>query len=320
MVRILRDEELRRVLDLRRVVARIEDGYRSDARGDIVILPRSRVDTRGTCLAWLGAAVPGQDLLGFRSYLYGANGEDSGQQVVALYAHGSMALRALFIGQLVGNLRTGASIAAALHLADPADRNLGMIGTGYQARNALACLAAIFRPLSVVVWSPSPEHRSSFVDWARAALDLEVEVAADASRVVEQSSTVAVLTTSETPVVTAGMVKEPKLLISITAYRRPEIDDALIDRSRFVWTDSVVQASGPGTRFERAEWRSKLRPLASGLEDGTALDPRGTRIVVNTGAAWQEVVAADILLELATEAGVGTEVDLTTRTSADSTF
>ena len=310
MTRILLDDELRTLVDLPKVVSRIEEGYRADGEGEVVPLPRTRTDTRGTTLAWMGAAIPKAGVLAFRSYLYDSVGRDRGHQIVALYGHETMELRALFLGRLVGNLRTGAAVAAALHLVEPSLDAIGLIGTGYQARNALACIAAVFRTPRVVAWSPNPQHRGSFGNWARTDLGLDVALAGSAEEVLAQTSHVVLVTTSEAPVVIESMLHGPKLLLSINGYRRPEIDPAILDKAESVWTDSVAQASGPGTLFEREGWKSKLRPLMQGIVDGSVRNGRSTRIIINTGAAWEEVVTAQLLYELATARGAGVELSL----------
>ena len=320
MVRILLDDELRALVDLPKVVSRIEEGYRADGEGDVVPLPRTRTDTRGTTLAWMGAAIPKAGVLAFRSYLYAADGYDRGHQVVALYGHEEMELRALFLGRLVGNLRTGAAIAAALHLAEPSPDSVGLIGTGYQARNALACIAAVFRIPRVVAWSPNSQRRSSFGSWARSELDLDVELAGSTEEVLAQTSHIVLVTASDAPVVKEPMLHEPKLLVSISSYRRPEIDTPILDKADRVWTDSVAQASAPGTLFEPEGRKSKLRPLMQGVVDGSIRNARSTRIILNTGAAWEEVVTAQLLYELATGRGAGVELALPPETVPGTLF
>lgn len=320
MVRILRDAELRALLDIPRVVARIEAGYHTDARGEVVAFPRSRIEARGVALAWLGAGIPSDGVVGFRSYVYRSDGYDRGEQIVALYGYPTMELRALFIGRLIGNLRTGAAIAAALHLADPDVREIGVIGTGAQARNALACIAPTLRPKRIVAWSPNRGRREEFQAWSRQALGVEIELVENATEVLEKSSAVACVTSSTEPVITPDMLTGPKLLLSISSYRYPEIDPRILDAAPCIWTDSVEQASGPATLFEAAGRRSKLRPLGQGIADGSARDRGSTRIIINTGAAWEEVVLAEMLFELAGPKEVGVHVPISSESSGAAVF
>lgn len=308
MTRVLRDEELRELVDLPRAVAALESGYRADARGEFVVLPRHRADAGGRGLAWLGGAIPARNLLGFRTYVYRPDGYDRRQQLVALYDHASLELRGLFVGGLVGNLRTGAAVAAALHLAEPGLTEVGMIGTGAQARHALACMVAAFPHLRVVAWSRDPGHRTEFRDWSERTLAHPVELAANARETVAAAPAIVLTTSSETTVVSKEMVDAPRLFVSIAAYRRPELDPRLFDEAELVWTDCVAQAAGPGTLFAPAGRRAKLRPLGEGVESGALRDRTRHRFVLNTGAAWEELLVGELLLEAAEARGRGTEI------------
>ncbi|MGA9840024.1 MAG: hypothetical protein WBF81_09220 [Thermoplasmata archaeon] len=309
-MRILRDQDIQGLIDIPKVVERIEAGYRADARGDAVIFPRTRFDAKSVFLAWQGAAIPALDLLGYRSYVYDSGGYDRGDQVVVLYGHATMDVRAVFIGRLVGNLRTGAALAAALHLTEPNVREVGIIGTGDQARNALACIASTSRPSRVIAWSPTLSRREEFRRWAQRALGVQVELGRDASEVVRSASAIVLVTTAENTVIARGMITQPKLLLSISAYRRPEVDSSLLDSISRVWTDSVAQASGPGTLFESDARHVKLRPLGEGILDGSACDSSATRLVVNTGAGWEELVVAQLMYELAESRDEGVSISM----------
>lgn len=320
MVRLLRDAEIRDRIDLPRVVARLEAGYRADAEGEVVPFPRGRYDAGGTMFAWLGAAIRSQDLLGFRSYLYRSDGYDRGEQLVALYGRREMELRALFLGRLIGNLRTGATIAAAFHLLDPTLQEIGIVGTGYQARNALTCLAAVYPSARFVVWSPNLIHREEFRTWSRVALRAQVAVVDQPDEMFRTVPALALVTSATEPVVSASDIHGRKILVSLSGYRRHEIDPGLLDSTPRIWTDSVAQAAGPGTLFESPERRAKLRPLGQGVADGTARDPRSVTIVLNTGAAWEETVTAQGLYELALARGIGTEIELPTTGGVSDAF
>jgi hypothetical protein len=99
-------------------------------------------------------------------------------------------------------------------------------------------------------------------------------------------------------------------LVSISAYRRPEIALSLLDAAPRIWTDSRDQAGGRGTLFEDPSRYRKLRPLAS-EEDAAALrDSQTTRIIINTGAAWEEVLLAESLWQTALPNGGGVDLEI----------
>lgn len=310
MVRILTDDDLRDLGAMPEVVTTLEEGYRADGRGELAVLPRRRADLGGRGTAWQGAAVPARDLLGFRAYVYRPDGYDRKQQLVALYRLSTMELRALFVGGHVGALRTGAAVAAALRLAEPDLREVGLLGTGAQARNALAAMAAVFPLGTVSAWSRDPGHLAGFTSWARGTLGLDVAPVGSARELVARHSALVLTTSSETTVVSREMVESPKLIVSLTGYRRPEVDPGLFDTVDRVWTDSVAQASDAGTLFSATDRRVKLRPLGEGVEDGSARDRGRLRIVLNTGAAWQEVLVAGAMLDRAEATGRGIELPL----------
>ena len=319
MVRILKDDDLRDLLELPGIVATLEEGYRADARDEVFVLPRRRADVGGRGTAWQGAAVPARDLLGFRAYVYRPDGYDRHQQLVAVYRLSTMELRGLFVGGLVGNLRTGAAVAAALRLAEPDLAEVGLLGTGAQARNALAAMTAVLRLGAVSAWSRDPRHVAEFASWARTALRVEVAPARSAGEVGANPSALVLTTSSESMVVSREMVTAPRLFVSLTGYRRPEIDPRLLDDADRVWTDSVAQASDAGTLFVAPDRRSKLRPLGQGVAEGSVRDRTRLRIVLNTGAAWQEVLVAGALLDRAEAIGRGLDLALPDESFSDTT-
>lgn len=298
------------MVDRRRVVDLMTAGYLADARGDVCPLPRSRTPVRDVTVAWMGAAIPSADVLGFRSYLYDQNGTDRGNQIVALYRYSTMELKGLFLGRLIGNLRTGAAIAAALRFVHPTLTTFGLIGTGTQARQALTFVAATLPLSSVWAWSPTPERREAFQSWADERLGVRIRLGEDASHVLREARAVALVTSAETPVVTSEMVTEPRLLISINAYRRPEIALPLLEAAPYVWTDSLEQASGPGSLFQSDAMRGKLRKLADPEKLPQLRDESTTRIIVNTGAAWEETLLSESLWESSEELDLGLSIPL----------
>lgn len=309
-MKILTDTEVARLIDRQLTVGLMTEGYLADGREEVFPLPRSRTQASDVTVAWMGAAIPTQDVLGFRSYLYNNEGADRGDQVTALYRYSTMELKGLFLGCLIGNLRTGAAIAAALRFAEPELDSLGLIGTGTQARQALACAAASLPLRSVWAWSPNRERREAFRQWAEETLHLGVSLGEGGTDVLHRAKAIALVTSSEVPVVTSNMVPGPRLLVSINSYRRPEIDTKLLEAAPHVWTDSVEQARGPGTLFHNDFMRSKLVKLAHSDHLKDLRDQSSTRIVINTGAAWEEVLLAESIWRSAEHSDLGLPVTL----------
>jgi len=310
MARILRDADLTELVDRRSAVDLMDAGFRADAAGEVVTVPRVRSTAAGVSVAWLGAALPQRDLLGFRTYLFGASGVDRGDQIVSLYRHSTTELRALFLGRMLGAVRTGAAAVAAVRAAEPGLRALGVVGTGTQAREVVASAVAALPLDSIVVYSPRAAHRAAFRAWAASELDRDVTLAEDVRNVVAAAPAVVLATSAETTIVTPEMLAEPRLVVSISAYRRPEVDGRLLDVASTVWTDSVTQASAPGTLFETDARRSKLAPLLDERRLEALRDRRSSRFVFNTGAAWEETILAESLCRAAEARNVGIGLEL----------
>jgi ornithine cyclodeaminase/alanine dehydrogenase-like protein (mu-crystallin family) len=124
---------------------------------------------------------------------------------------------------------------------------------------------------------------------------------------------VVVLATSSTqPVVSPQMLRPDALVATIQGYRanQHDVDPRIYERADVIWTDSVEQASGPGTLFERSPLRSKLEALGRGAASGRIRDSSRVRVIVNTGAPWQEVIVANALLAAAESRAQGIVAEL----------
>jgi alanine dehydrogenase len=311
-VRIVRDRDLADIVDRAEAVREMEAGYRAVAAGDAVVFPRSRNEAGPRTLAWLGAALPRLDVLGYRGYLYDDEGRDRGEQVTALYGYRTMELRALFVGRLTGNLRTGAALAAAVRAAEPQLDALTLIGTGTQAREFALSAASALPIRRLTVWSPTREHRERFAESIGRETGLAPVAADSLDAAVRDARAVVLTTSSPRPVVTRDHLRPDALVATIQGYRatQHDVDPRVYEQAETIWTDSVEQASSAGSLFERAPLRSKLEPLGRGLETGRIRDSTARRVVVNTGAPWEEVLMARALLRAAEARTRGNEVPL----------
>ncbi len=115
----------------------------------------------------------------------------------------------------------------------------------------------------------------------------------------------ALATSASAPVLTALLLPGPRLLLSVRAYRRPELGSHILEGADRFWTDRAEQARGKSPWFEPPGCRGKLRPLAAETDLGALHDGSATRIILNAGAAWEETLVEDVPYRAAAVSGSG---------------
>ncbi|MFJ7904402.1 hypothetical protein ACIQ6V_28630 [Streptomyces sp. NPDC096198] len=193
-------------------------------------------------------------------------------------------------------LRTAAASAVAFDTLATADSaELGLLGSGTQARAHARAVARV-RPLrSVRLWSPSPERR------ARAARDLAAElgipvVAVDTPReAVTGLPMVAACTLSSTPVLHGDWLTPGCTVVSVGSFEptRSEVDQETVRRAAAVVVDDPETA------------RDHTGPVVTALRDGLLtpddLIPLGAAV---TGRRQARTGSDDIVLHLSVGIGV----------------
>ena len=134
MVLFLTEGEVRGLLDMQDAMQAVEEALREQGRGEATNQPRQRVSLDGVTLHVLPAAVPGAGSMGLKAYITRPGGGRF--WVMLLGVDGAM--RAIIEADLLGQVRTGAATGVATqHLSRPDSREVGIIGSGYQARTQL---------------------------------------------------------------------------------------------------------------------------------------------------------------------------------------
>jgi len=178
----------------------------------------------------------------------------------ALFAPGTLEPAAIFDGEALTSLRTGAvSALATKHLAPPSATHLVLFGAGTQARAHLEAMRAV-RPIErVTVVSRGAERAAALVDDARAAgLEAGPGDPGDAAA----ADIVCTCTTSSAPLFPGAILKEGAHVNAVGAYRPEarELDDACVRRARIVVESRTAALTEAG---------DLLIPLAAGAIDPT---------------------------------------------------
>jgi alanine dehydrogenase len=290
-------------------VQAVEDCCRRLAAGEVEIAPRRRLRLPEGSLADMAASDRGLGLAGGK--LYAATPERA-TFVVCLFDAESSELVAVLEADRLGQLRTGAaSGVAARYLAKTGATSLGVIGCGHQAETQVSCIRAAVPSLErVVAYCRTSEKLSAFC----------AEVGAEPGESHRDAATqdvVVTITSSRDPVVRGEWLTPGALVAAAGAnvVTRRELDNAVLERARFVCCDLIAQAKlESGDLVEPVEagvldWLEvhELHEVVSGEIAGRQSDDDVVVFKSNGLAAWDIAVGAEAV-RLARENGVGTEV------------
>jgi ornithine cyclodeaminase/alanine dehydrogenase-like protein (mu-crystallin family) len=290
-------------------VEAVEGCFRRMAAGEVEIAPRRRLRLTEGALADMAASDRGLGLAGGKLY---AATPDRTTFVVCLFDAESSELVAVLEADRLGQLRTGAaSGVAARHLAKSGAASLGVIGCGHQAETQVACVRAAVPALeSVVAYCRTPEKLSAFC--ARVGAE-----PGESHRDAAVQDVVVTITSSRDPVLRGEWLRPGALVAAAGAnvVTRRELDNAVLERARFVCCDLLAQAKlESGDLVEPVEagvldWLEvhELHEVVVGEIAGRQADDDIVVFKSNGLAAWDVAVAAEAV-RLARENGVGTEV------------
>ena len=231
----------------------IEACFRRMAAGEVEIAPRRRLRLPEGALADMAASDSGLGLAGGKLYAATASGATF---VVCLFDSESSELVAVIEADRLGQLRTGAaSGVAARHLARADARTLGVIGCGHQAETQVACIRAAVPTIErVVAYCRTPEKLAAFCDKVGAE-------PGESHRDAAAGDVVVTITSSRDPVLRGEWLSAGTLVAAAGAnvVNRRELDNAVLERARFVCCDWLEQA--------KLESGDLVEPVQAGVLD-----------------------------------------------------
>lgn len=212
-------------------------------------------------------------------------------------------------------LRTGAATAVATrHLASTRARTVGLIGAGAQALSQLHALSRVLEIDTVLVHDRSPEVAAGFETRVRRlGLEMPVRIVTPAGMLPE----VDVLCTCTSNEVGAGPVFQDGVVrdwLHINAVGsdfagKIEVPRSLLERAEVI-PDFRAQAIVEGECQQIAGGDIGPELVAALRADSAEMRERVTTVFDSTGWALEDHVALRLLLDLADEAGLGTDLDL----------
>lgn len=301
------------------VTAAARTAVEAERDGSAVLPPRQDVRLDTGLLRVMPAAL--KDVMGLKVMTL-VKGLGT-RYLLLVYDRATSALVGLLDAEEITKLRTAATTALAAQILQPEpQRELGLVGTGFEAGGHLSAFADLWPLESVRVFSPSHERREAFAERASARLGIDVRATDSAGAACAFGSTVVLATKSETPVVVGADFPPGHVVLSIGSTRPDlrELDRATLARTAALLVDDPVQVGLESGDIIDALGSGALTPEhVVGMGQALDADPpersaaRDLLTFKSVGTALQDLALATAALDAAARAGVGRELGELTR-------
>jgi ornithine cyclodeaminase/alanine dehydrogenase-like protein (mu-crystallin family) len=309
---LLTEDDVRQLLTMDMALEAVEEVLRKMALDEAHNIPRTRVQTDHVMLHTMSAAAKTLGVAGYKVYSTGRKGAHFH---VGLYDGKTGALLALIQADYLGQVRTGAASGVATeYMARPDAAEVGLFGSGKQARTQLLAVCKVRHVRRVQVYSPNEERRVKFAAEMREACGCEVEPVPRPEMAAEDKDVVITATASREPVLNGHWLAEGTHLnvIGSNFLGKAEVDAVTVRRCESIVVDSKDQARLEAGDFVQAledgsiHWADvhELGQVIVGRYTGRA-HPQDVTLFKSLGIALEDVAVAARVYAKAQAAGVG---------------
>jgi ornithine cyclodeaminase/alanine dehydrogenase-like protein (mu-crystallin family) len=252
-VLLLNEDEVRRVLTIDVALEAVEQGLRKMALDEAHNVPRARAQTDHAMLHTMAATVKALGVMG--SKVYATSRKNAGQFLVSLFDGRSGALLCLMQADYLGQMRTGAASGLATQImARPDAAEVGVYGSGKQARTQLLAVCKVRKVRRASVYSPNESHRKAFCVEMTERCQTEVVPVGRPEQAAEDKDIIITATTSREPVLNGQWIAEGAHINAIGSnfLGKAELDVVAIRRCADVVVDSKDQARLEAGDFQQA--------------------------------------------------------------------
>src|SRR5262245_34977613 len=315
-VLLLNEEDVRSVLTLEMALDAVEKVLRQNAKGEAQNVPRVRCQTDQAMLHVMSASSARLGVMGYKAYGTSRNGADFH---VGLFDGMTGQLAALIQADYLGQVRTGAASGVATqYLARPDATEVGIFGSGKQARAQVLAVCKVRKIQRVTVYSRDDARRRKFAAEMTELCQCDVVPAERPERAAMDKDIVVTATSSRTPVLLGEWLAEGTHLnvIGSNFLTKSEVDLAAVRRCHVIVVDSLEQARLEAGDLAKAvesgviQWPAvrELEQVVTGRQTGRA-DGSEVTMFKSVGLALEDVAVAARVVAKAKQAGVGKLVD-----------
>ncbi|MFN4260457.1 MAG: ornithine cyclodeaminase family protein [Gemmataceae bacterium] len=315
-VLLLSEQDVRQVLTMDMALTAVEEGLRKMALDEVDNIPRQRAQTDHMMLHIMAAAAKTLGVAGYKAY---ATTRQGANFHLALFDGKTGELLSLMQADYLGQVRTGAASGVATqYMARPDATEVGLFGSGRQARTQIQAVCRVRRIRRVQVYSPNAEHRQRFAAEMSEVCQTEVVPVPRPELAAEDKDIVITATSSREPVLSGHWIAEGTHMnvIGSNFLAKAEIDSVAVRRCDSIVVDSKDQARLEAGDFVQAleegsiHWSDihELGQVIVGRFTGRAHPPDVT-LFKSLGIALEDVAIAIKVYEAARAAGLGQELD-----------
>ncbi len=325
-VRFLTSADIEGVASPAEYVSAVREGYRDRGNG-APAEPRTRLnsgDPPGFLTGYF-AILPEVGAMGGYTYAAGFGHRDA-QFALQLFDAESGELLAIFDGASMNPSKTGAAGAVGLDaLAREDTTELGLIGSGTQARGQLLATATVRDLEHVSVYSPTEENREAFAAEMDEKLDATVEPVCSSEAAVSGADAVITATTASEPVFDGDHLDPGTHVTAMGQYHpyKHEIDAKTVERAKYV-LDLRARIDQDAGAYRNAvetgvigedHLHRELGDVIVGSAAGRESDDEIT-VFDSGGTAIETVAAAKLLYDRAKLEGIGETIEFATASEA----
>jgi ornithine cyclodeaminase/alanine dehydrogenase len=260
----------------------------------------------------MAAAAKTLGVMGYKAY---ATSRKGAQFQVGLYDGKTGALLALIQADYLGQMRTGAASGVATqYMARHDATEVGLFGSGKQARTQLLAVCKVRRVRRVQVYSPNEEHRRRFAQEMSELCGTEVEPVPRPEMAAEDKDIIITATTSRDPVLNGHWIAEGTHINAAGSnfMGKAELDAVAVRRCESIVVDSKDQARLEAGDFTQAledgsiHWADvhELGQVIVGRYTGRA-HAQDVTLFKSLGIAIEDVAVAARVYAKAQASGVG---------------
>jgi ornithine cyclodeaminase/alanine dehydrogenase-like protein (mu-crystallin family) len=315
-VLLLSEDEVRQLLTMDLALEAVEAGLRAMALDEAQNIPRVRSQTDHAMLHVLSASAKALGFMGYKAY---ATSRKGAHFHVGLYDAKTGSLLALMQADYLGQMRTGAASGVATQFMARHDATeVGIFGSGKQARTQLLAVCKVRKVRQVQVYSPNEERRRLFAQEMSRLCECEVEPVPRPEMAAEDKDIVITATSSREPVLKGNWIDEGTHLnvIGSNFLGKAEVDAVTVRRCESIVVDSKDQARLEAGDFVAAleegsiHWADvhELGQVIVGRFTGRA-HPQDVTMFKSLGIAIEDVAVAARVYAKAVEAGVGRMIE-----------